>query len=375
MPHSSHPELQYQIALTMAPAIGPIKARALIKFLGSAEAVFLEKKEILMKIDGIGSRLSDSIASDRLLEEAEKEMEFMSRHRINALYFQDPEYPYRLKECEDAPIILYTRGEEGLHCQQSLSVVGTRRATSYGRDMCREIIKGLSELTGDLVVVSGLAFGIDVIAHRAALEYGLPTVAVLGHGMSTIYPRSHRDTAKRIIEQGGLVTDFHSKMGPERNNFLRRNRIIAGLSQATLVIESAKTGGALITAGMAFSYHREVLAVPGRAGDEKSKGCNGLIQKDMAALVESPRDIIDRLNWEKRSLPAKQIQAREISPSPDEKKILRLIQDIPGIEPGAIGSNTGLPVHGVLAQLMEMELKGWIAVEPGNRYRSKVNLS
>ena len=374
MPHSSQSELLYQIALTMAPSIGPITGRKLIDKFGSARAVFDQKKAVLEMIEGIGPRLSESISASTLLEKAEKEMEFLDRHRISALYFENPDYPQRLNQCADGPILLYTRGEQGLYCRKSLSVVGTRRATSYGRDMCRKIIQGLSAMVDDLVIVSGLAYGIDVMAHRAALESGLPTIAVLGHGLSTIYPHSHRDTAKKIIEQGTLVTDFHSRMGPERNNFLRRNRIIAGLSHATLVIESAKTGGALITAVLASSYDRDVLAVPGRTVDERSKGCNGLIKSAMAALVESPEDVINHLNWKDHNLTLEKKPLLVLFPTEDEQQLLQRIQENPGIDPGILSNNTGMPIHRVLSLLMEMELKQWVSVEPGNRYSSRISI-
>ena len=230
MPYSSHPELLYRIALTMAPAIGPITARKLIKKAGSARAVFRQKKAILEKIEGIGPVVSGSISSASLLHQAEKEMVFLERHHISAHYFNDPDYPTRLRECNDAPILLYCRGSIGLNSKRALSVVGTRKASSYGKELCRSIVLDLGSRIDDLVIISGLAFGIDVIAHRAALEGGIPTVAVLGHGLSTIYPNAHRETAKKICGQGALVTDFHSGMGPERNNFLRRNRASIGTS-------------------------------------------------------------------------------------------------------------------------------------------------
>jgi DNA processing protein len=243
--------------------------------------------------------------------------------------------------------------------------------------MCRQIIAGLSVMVKDLVIVSGLAYGIDVCAHRAALKEGLLTVAVLGHGMSTLYPWSHRDVARQIRMQGALVSDFHSQMGPERNNFLRRNRIIAGLADATLVVESAESGGALITAHMAVSYHRDVLAIPGRAIDLRSSGCNRLIRLNLAALVESPKDIIHHLNWEESEgmeTPVNQSpQQKKIDPSGEEKKILCSIKNEPGIDQDSIVRQTGLPIQLVLSLLMEMELKDWISMEPGNRYSPRVN--
>jgi DNA processing protein len=370
MSNEDRTELLYRIALTMLPAIGPVTARKLIEKAGSASAVFKQKREVIEKIEGIGPRLSGVIYAGPLLEKAEKEMAFLERHQIKALYFEDPEYPQRLNECRDGPILLFTRGKHDLNPARSLSVVGTRRASGYGRDLCRELIRGLAGMVPGVVIVSGLAYGIDVIAHRAALEYGLPTVAVLGHGMSTIYPASHRETAKKILRQGALVTDFDSSMGPERNNFLRRNRIIAGMSDGTLVVESAEKGGALITARMAFSYNREVMAVPGRAGDVRSKGCNDLIKADAAALTESPADIIMHLNWDLPGISGKaDIPLPDISPC--EKALLDSIEHSPGIDPGTLSNLTGIPVSRVLATLLEMELKEWISAGPGNRYRAR----
>lgn len=371
----NHPELQYQIALTMAPAIGPVTARKLISKAGSAREVFRMNRATLEKIERIGPRLSESIKSSVLLEQAEKELEFLERHRISAHYFKDAEYPARLKECEDAPILLYVRGSDGLNTKRVLSVVGTRRASSYGKELCRNIVLELGSMIGDLIIVSGLAFGIDVIAHRAALEGGILTVAVLGHGFKTLYPLAHRETAKKICSQGALVTDFHSDMGPERNNFLRRNRIIAGLADATLVVESARTGGALITADMASSYHRDILAVPGRATDERSKGCNRLIKKNVAAMVESAEDVIDHLNWMDDIAQNPKHLSKNNAFTSQEKQLLELMTIHSGLGPGELSNLSDIPIHNVLALLTEMELKRWVTVEPGNLYQTSIDLS
>jgi DNA processing protein len=365
-------ELQYQMALTMAPAIGPITARKLISQAGSAREVFRMNRTSLEKINRIGPRLSESIKSSSLLEQAAKEMEFLRKHRIDALYFEDAQYPARLKECEDAPILLYARGKEGLHTKRALSVVGTRRASSYGKELCRNIVLELGTMIDDLVIISGLAFGIDVIAHRAALEGGIPTIGVLGHGLNTIYPHAHRETAKKICEQGALVTDFHSGMGPERNNFLRRNRIIAGMADATLVVESAQKGGSLITAFMASSYQRDVLAVPGRATDERSRGCNRLLKQNVAALVESAGDVIAHLNWMEDVHQIQESRNERIVCSVEEKRLLELMSSHDGLGPGELSRHSGIPIGTVLAMLTEMELKRWITVEPGNMYQSLI---
>lgn len=375
MPTDDCTELHYRIALTMVPAIGPVTARKLIEKIGSARGIFKEKRETLQKIQGIGPRMAQSFNTSDLLLQAEKELEFLKRHHISALYYKDAGYPDRLKECADAPILLYARGSHGLNPSRSISVVGTRQATTYGKDLCRVIVLGLCAHLENLVVVSGLAFGIDVIAHRAALEGGIPTVAVLGHGLSTIYPHAHRETARKIIQQGALVTDFHSGMGPERNNFLRRNRIIAGMSDATLVVESAAAGGSLITANMANSYDRDVLAVPGRTLDQRSRGCNKLIRNQVAALVESAEDVLHHLNWNSDT---KQ-EGRRVSPNTiftrEEKKLMELIQQHHPVGPGDLSTYSGLPIYVVLSLLTEMELKHWIAVEPGNLYQPRIFLT
>ncbi len=375
MSSSTNSELQYQIALAMAPAIGPITARKLIKKSGSARAVFRQNKAILEKIEGIGPVISGSLSSASLLHQAEKELEFLDRYRISAFYFKDAEYPARLKECEDAPILLYTRGSKGLNSKRALSVVGTRKASSYGKELCRSIVLDLSCMINDLVIISGLAFGIDVIAHRAALEGGIPTVAVLGHGLSTLYPHAHRETAKKICGQGALVTDFHSGMGPERNNFLRRNRIIAGMADATLVVESASSGGALITADMASSYQRDVLAVPGRSTDERSRGCNGLIKKNVAAMVESAQDVIDHLNWTDDITQTPKHRSKKISFTEQEKQVLELMTMHNGLRPEELSSFSDIPIPTMLSLLTQMELKRWVRVEPGNLYQTIVDLS
>ena len=370
MLHSSLPELQYQIALTLAPAVGPITARKLIDKAGSARNIFHMSRGDLEGICGIGPQLSGSILSSPLLERAAKEIEFIERYRISALYMEDPDYPRRLKECKDAPIVIYTRGTKGLNARFALSVVGTRRASSYGRELCRKMVLDLSASIKDLVIVSGLAYGIDVMAHRAALEAEIPTIAVLGHGLQTIYPRAHRETAKKICDQGALLTDFPSGTGPERNNFLRRNRIIAGMADATLVIESAAEGGALITSDLASSYNRDVLAVPGRATDIRSRGCNRLIKDKVAAMVESVEDIMGELNWTDHQSPKEILPVRENILNHREKNVLILLNRYKQLRPEEISAYSGIPIQEVLSSLTALELKRFVHMEPGNLYQS-----
>jgi len=370
MSHSLYPELQFQVALSMAPAIGPVTARKLIKEAGSARAVFQMNRSTLEKIPGIGPMMSGSILSPSLLEQAAREIQFIERYQISPLYLGMPEYPQRLKDCEDAPILLYARGIKGLNSQLALSVVGTRKASAYGKDLCRRIVLDLAAALKDLVIISGLAYGIDVIAHRAALEAGIPTIAVLGHGLNTIYPHAHRETAKKICSRGSLLTDFHSGMGPERNNFLRRNRIIAGLAHATLVVESAAEGGALITADLAASYNRDVLAIPGRATDTRSKGCNKLIKKRVAAMVESAEDIIREMNWTEHESTDPKPPPEEDSLTANEKELLSFLTRHQELGPETLSAYSMIPIPQVLAALIALELKGMITLKPGNLYQS-----
>jgi DNA processing protein len=354
----------------MIPRIGSITARKLIAYLGSAEAVFKEKISNLRLIPGIGPFLAGSFSPGKYLAEAEAEFTRMEKSGISFIYYKDPEYPWRLKNCEDGPLFLFYRGKPDFHRVRMLSVVGTRNASRYGKEACRSIVASLASGFPDLVIVSGLAYGIDVEAHRSALDYGLDTFAVMAHGLNTVYPYSHRKIASRILDHGGLLTDFHSQVKPERNNFLRRNRIIAGITEATLVIESGLKGGALITADIASSYNREVLALPGRAGDQSSAGCNALIKNNIAALIENSEDIERILNWETH-LPRTDPQYTITEPlTAMEMKIMDAISGNPGISQELLCERTGINLPTLISQLLQMELKNWITVLPGNQYKT-----
>lgn len=362
-----------QLALTMIPKIGAITARKLIAYLGSAEAVFMEKSSTLAKIPGIGPFLAKSISLKPYLSEAEKELSEMKQNNISYVYYRDPEYPWRLKNCEDGPLFLYYKGRPDFARPKILSVVGTRSASNYGKEACRNILSTLSAKYPDLVVVSGLAYGIDIAAHRAALEFGLDTFAILAHGLTTIYPSSHRNTAFRIEKQGALLSDFHSNVLPERNNFLRRNRIIAGISEATLVIESGRKGGALITADIASSYNREVFALPGRAGDIYSAGCNYLLKNNIAALVETGEDIESYLGWESSQPGRKASLVIKEALTSDEKRILKSIAEEPGIGQEILSLRAEIPISKLMGILLQMELKNWVTLMPGNVYETSAH--
>jgi len=364
--------LQYQLALTMIPKIGAITARKLIEYIGSPEGVFMEKPSSLRTIPGVGEYLASRVSAKNYLAAAESEIHQMEKRGISSAWYQDDDYPWRLKNCADAPLLLFFRGTPRFNGTKTLSIVGTRNATHYGREMCEAIISKLSTGYPDLVIVSGLAYGIDIMAHRFALKYGLDTWAVLAHGLHTLYPSSHSEVAGRIMKQGALLSDFPTTVKPERNNFLRRNRIIAGLSEATLVVESGPKGGALITAELAASYSREVLAVPGRVADTYSSGCNQLIQNNIAALIESGSDIEKLLGWEPElSLPEPQVTIA--TPLTEEERlILRAITEEPGIGQEILSIRTGIPLHKLPGTLLRMELRNWITTIPGNCYRAAV---
>ena len=255
-------QLKYQIALSLIPGIGCINAKTLVSYVGSVEGIFKEKEFRLKKIPGIGEVTAKSIANQNVLSRAEEELNNIEKHQIQTYFYLDEDYPYRLKRCADAPLVLFSRGNVNLNKRQMVAIVGTRNATSYGKECCSNLIEALAERSG-YCVVSGLAYGIDVAAHKACLKFGVPTIGVLGHGLDQVYPKLHKSTAERMLEDGGLVSDFLCDPEFDRKNFVKRNRIIAGLCDATIVVESAEKGGSLVTADIADSYNRDVFVFPG----------------------------------------------------------------------------------------------------------------
>lgn len=361
--------LKHKIALGLIPRIGDINARKLVSHFGSVEAIFNEPYRNLVKIPGIGSGIAAYITDRSYLQIAEKEAEYVIKHNIKTYFYLDNDYPFRLRQCDDSPVVFYFKGTCDLNSIKILSIVGTRNATAHGKERCEKIIADLAASHPDLIIISGLAYGIDITAHRAALSNGLPTIGVLGHGFKTIYPSVHRSTAEAILKNGGLLTDFMSDTLPEKNNFLKRNRIIAGLSDATVVVESGIKGGALITADMAGSYNRDIFAVPGRPDDQWSAGCNDLIKTNKAALVESAFDIEYFLNWkaEKSKPPVQKTLFSELSNT--EQKIYELITNEGELTIDLICRHLGIPVNKLSAELLQMEFKGLLKCCPGNVYR------
>jgi DNA processing protein len=362
--------LKHKIALGLIPRIGDINARKLVSYFGSVEAIFHEPYRNLIKIPGIGSGIAKYISDRSYLEAAEKEAEYISRNNIRTYFYLDNDYPFRLRQCDDSPVVFFFMGNSDLDAAKILSVVGTRNATTRGKEMCDKIIGGLAAGHPDLIIISGLAYGIDIASHKAALANNLQTIGVLGHGLKTTYPAVHASIAKTIAKNGGLLTDFLSDALPERNNFLKRNRIIAGLSDATLVVESGKKGGALITADIANSYNRDVFAVPGRPDDQWSAGCNSLIKNNKAALTECSDDIEYFLNWkpEKSKPPVQRTLFSDLDDT--EKMIYELLAKEGELTIDSICRSIEIPVYKLSSILLQMEFKGLVKCNPGNVYRT-----
>ncbi|MBN2765078.1 MAG: DNA-processing protein DprA [Paludibacteraceae bacterium] len=362
----------YRIGLTLIKGVGPALAKNLIAYLGNEEAIFTEKAQNLAKIPGIGDIISKEIVQQDVLQRAHDEVDFIIKNNVQALYFTDREYPYRLKECADSPIMLYSRGNCNLNQARFVAIVGTRNATDEGKENCRKLVSGLATLEPPCVIVSGLAYGVDICAHKAALDAGMPTIAVVGHGLDRIYPSAHRPTAARLIDNGMLLTEYISGTNPDRPNFVQRNRIIAGLSDVTIVVESASRGGALITAEAANEYNRDVFAFPGRVTDLYSAGCNTLIKNNKAALIESTDDLVKFMSWENTCENKIQpVQTSLFMDLTDEEQILVgiLRQQANGLQMNELSLKTNQSVSKTSAMLLELEFKGMVKCLPGNVYK------
>jgi len=367
--------LIHQIGITKIKGVGANLAKILIAYTGSPEAVFVEKRQILEKIPGIGSILSSKIVSQReeALENAEKELEFIQKNKISTFYFADQNYPFRLKECADAPVLLYGRGNADLNSGKFIGIVGTRKATDDGKENCRKLISDISGNLPNTTIVSGLAYGVDICAHKVALDVGLPTIGVLAHGLDRLYPSAHSATAKNMLEKGALLTEFSSGTNPDKPNFVQRNRIIAGMCDALVIVESSEKGGSLITAEMANDYNRDVFAFPGRTTDESSRGCNALIKSNKAALIESADDLLRFMSWEKSE---KENQNHSMQTSlfveltADEQEIHALLrQHSDGIQTNELAILLTKPVSKISSLLLEMEFKNLVKCLPGNVYK------
>ncbi len=364
--------LRYAIALCRIKGIGDVLARKLIENFGSPEAIFREKPETLALIPRIGTQLALGVTDRSLLEIADKEIAFISQNGIDSFYFEDEEYPEQLRDCTDAPLLLFYKGETELKGKRFVSMVGTRSCTQYGIDLIENFLQEMAALAPEVVIVSGLAYGIDVNAHKSALKNGLSTIGVLAHGLDRIYPYVHRQIAKQMLEQGGLLTEYLSETNPDRGNFLARNRIIAGLSDATIVVESADKGGSIVTANIANTYGRDVFAFPGRTSDRYSEGCNRLIRQNRAALITGASDFLELMNWLPDSPGEQEIQMEiPFDLSSEEQQIVELLTRYGEMHLNRLVVETEIPISELTGILMELEFRNMVRPYPGGMYRLK----
>ena len=360
-------QLQFQIGLTLLPGVGDIIAKKIVAYCGGVEAVFKEKKATLLKVPGVGMVVANAIKGSNVLARAEREIKFIKKNNIKALFFLEEGYPNRLKYCEDGPVMLYCKGDMDFSNPKVVSIVGTRKSTEYGKRICERLVEELTSYK--VLVVSGLAYGIDICAHKAAISHNLPTIACLAHGLDRVYPALHASVAEKMQENGGLVTEFMSETNPDRENFPKRNRIIAGLADAVIVVEAGIKGGALITAEIANGYSRDVFAFPGRLDDPFSAGCNRLIKINKAALIESAKDLEYLMGWEnKKSKPSVQKQLF-VDLTPDEEIIVNVLKEKGTLYIDNICLLAKFPTNKAAMVLLNLEFSGLVKALPGKLYQ------
>ena len=360
----------YQIALTMVPGIGDITARNLLQVVGDEEKIFKSDKSYLINKVGLSVKLANEILNPEVLSKAEKEFSFIEKNSIFTYFINEDSYPNRLRECADAPVLIYYKGNFDFNVNKIISIVGTRQSTSYGNHFCDSFLEGISKALPGTLIISGLAYGIDIHAHRAALKHNLPTIGVLAHGLDIIYPSVHRQSAIEMVNNGGLLTEFTSETEPERHNFVRRNRIVAGMADAVIVVESDEKGGSLITAEIANSYCKDVFAVPGKMTDKYSKGCNKLIASHKADLFKSTEYFLQQMGWDEpekqKKNPVKQQELFTILTAEEQSIVDKLTED--GLHIDQLSRVLNIPAYQLFTTLLEMEMKGIIKNTPGNLY-------
>lgn len=365
-------ELLSLIALQHIPGVGSITAKRLVESVGCAVQIFEHRTDLASMIPQIQPALVKALDCPLAHHRAEQELEFIDKHHITCIGYHDEDYPSRLRECDDAPILLFYRGEAKLNSRRVVSIVGTRKCSEYGKGLCESFVRDLSAQCPDVLIVSGLAYGIDICAHRAAMKYGLPTVGVLAHGLDRIYPYAHRNTAAQMASSGGLLTEYISHTEPERQNFLQRNRIVAGLSDATIVVESAVKGGALVTANIANSYNRGCYSFPGRVSDVGSAGCHKLIRDNQAALITSADDFVEAMLWDAVQKDGSKAIQRTLFDdfNNEEIRVIQTLERYPeGIHINALSTETGFPINRLSAILFELELRDIVRPLAGSLYK------
>lgn len=363
-------DLFYTLALLKIEGVGDIVAKKLLHQFGSAKNIFSASKSQLCAVHGVGEVLYRNLQNKEVFKLAESELNFIEKNAIGYTFYQDEGYPQRLQHCIDGPTVLFQTGNMQVDGHKTISIVGTRQITSNGIDFTRKLIEELSPLNP--VIVSGFAYGVDIVAHQAALDCGLQTIGVLAHGLNQIYPKTHKKYVKAMEQNGGFFTEFWSTSSPERENFVKRNRIVAGISEATIVIESAEKGGSLITANLANEYNRDVFAVPGRTSDKYSQGCNTLIKTQQAHLLQSAADLVYMLNWELEPKCNNAVVQKQlfISLEPDEQRVYDYLLKSGKELLDVIALECQLPIHKITTLLLTMELKGVVRPLPGKLFEA-----
>lgn len=366
-------EIRYKIALTMIKGIGPAILNKIVEGIGTIETLFEISDNDLRSL-ALHLHLKNNILNRKeALAKADKEIEFCERNDIRIITNTSKEYPYRLKQCPDSPLVIYCKGDINLNEKKFVSMVGTRRITSYGKQMCDKIVNGFKELEDEIVIVSGLAYGVDVASHKAALANNIRTIGVVAHGLNQLYPAAHKNIARQMVESGGaILSDFTTHNFAEPHNFLKRNRIIAGLSDVIIVVESAHKGGSMITAALANDYSRELCAIPGRIGDKYSEGCNLLIKNQRANLVENANDIKEIMGWIREKEAYEQLSIPEIELNEKEKLVYDSICEKEKISINELNIKTGIAISKISSILLILEIKKLIISLPGNMYTKEI---
>lgn len=360
-------DLLYQVALTLIPNIGPVQAKILTEHFGNAEDIFKASKKELGNIEGVGEVRAKSIKMFDNFSTAEKEIEFVEKYKIQTLFLKDEKYPKRLLNCYDSPTLLYYRGNADVNSPKIINIIGTRNNTDYGRQVTEELINELQSF--QVLIISGLAYGIDAIAHKAAVQNNLPTIGVLAHGLDIIYPSAHAGLAKQMLQNGGLLTEFKKETLPDKHNFPRRNRIVAGMADATIVIETAIKGGSMITAELANGYNRDVFAFPGKVSDSKSTGCNHLIKSNKAILITDAAQLIEMLGWDTKKAKPKKQKELFIALTGDEQVLVDVLKEKETVHIDEIFLKSGLTSSTVAAAMLSLEFQNVVASLPGKMYK------